>query len=62
MRPRPKLPCPTREQVREAAACPRCDAPIGTECYGKTAGASRAKNHIERVKLAIAVLYPKVPG
>lgn len=52
-----RLPCPTRDEVRSAVACPTCGAPIEAECFSSPT-ASRDKNHIARVKLAIEVLGP----
>lgn len=50
-----KLPCPTRVEVRDTVACPRCGAVIGEECI-ESVGASRDRNHQERHKAAIVVL------
>lgn len=46
---------PTRDQVREAVACPKCGAVVDEECFD-TPTASRDANHLQRVEAAIIAL------
>lgn len=58
------LPIPTHQEVIDLVPCPKCDAPIGTECDNEMQQwrnkVPTKRNHQDRVRAARAKVHKKL--